>query len=179
MYRNARQRPSEPAVCSTIRRNIEDFSRTIREMELNIARENEEISQARAKLRSTARDYAELVQEMKGLPELPGPDLNPRARGKLRIILRLLRRLGQIADAVSILNGARRAFIVERARQHLMTVQRETDEAIAEAETRRNEFQATMDRRSRQTRLQFNAFQDYGCNGDPERSVVYTVSRRR
>lgn len=179
MYRNARQRPSEPAVCNTIRRNIGHFSSEIREMELNIARETEEIRQARARLRSTARDYAELVQEMMGLPELPGPDINAKRPGKLGVILRLLRRLGQVVDAVSILNGGRRAFIVERARQHLISVQRETDEAIAEARARQNAFQATMDRRAEDTRRAFATFRDSGCQGDPEDSVVYTVSRRR
>jgi prefoldin subunit 5 len=179
MYRNARQRPSEPAVCNTIRRNIEDFSRAIREMELNIALENEKISQARAKLRSTARDYAELVQEMMGLPELPGPDLSNIPRGKLNLIQRILRRLGQAADVLSLANAGYRVFVVERARQHLIAVQRETDEAIADARARQNEFQATMNQRDRQTAQQFDAFNENGCHGDPRNSIVYTVKRRR
>jgi len=179
MYRDARQRRSEPPVCNTIRRNIEDFSGTIREMELNIARETEEISQARARLRSTARDYAELVQEMMGLPELPGPDLSNIPRGKLNLIQRILRRLGQAADALSLANAGYRVFVVERARQHLISVQRDTDDVISRAEVRRNQHQATMDRRDRQTAQQFEAFRSNGCHGDPRNSIVYTAKRRR
>lgn len=169
---------NEPAVCGTIRRNIQADSQRVRNLERDIRVEQAIIRAAEAAKRSARTALAEVIEQARQLPHLPAPDIPIHATSKLRRLALLLRRLGQFADAYSLWDGGERAAAILAARRRAAEIVEKSDNEIAEARRAQQEYHAEIDGLLMSLNLQESAFHDEGCHGDSFNSYVHLPSSR-
>ena len=172
----------EPAVCNSIRRNIGDDSAQIRTYELEIGRRQEQIRRLQNDIAALELRRQQLRAAEADLPQLPGPDIPIQARGRLGALLRILKTLGQIHDAVILADAVNRAVAVRQAEQE---IDRNINSAERDIERIRGElrqYQGLLDDRVDWMKRHFKAFKDNGCEGSAFNSYRFTPSsqlRRR
>ena len=168
----------EPAVCNTIRRNIGDDSAQIRTYELEISRRREQIRRLQDDIAMLELRRQQLRAAEADVPQLPGPDLPVQARGRLGALLRILKTLGQIHDAVFLADAINRAVAVRQAEQE---IDRNINSAERDIERIRGElrqYQGLLDDRVDWMKRHFKAFKDNGCEGSAFNSYRFTPSSR-
>ncbi|WP_430430942.1 hypothetical protein [Oceanicaulis sp.] len=168
----------EPAVCNTIRRNIGDDSAQIRTYELEISRRREQIRRLQDDIAMLELRRQQLRAAEADVPRLPGPDLPVQARGRLGALLRILKTLGQIHDAVFLADAINRAVAVRQAEQE---IDRNINSAERDIERIRGElrqYQGLLDDRVDWMKRHFKAFKDNGCEGSAFNSYRFTPSSR-
>ena len=168
----------EPAVCNTIRRNIGDDSAQIRTYELEIGRRQEQIRRLQNDIAALELRRQQLRAAEADVPQLPGPDIPIQARGRLGALLRILKTLGQIHDAVILADAVNRAVAVRQAEQE---IDRQVVRKVAEIEELERQlagFQDRLDDRVDWMKRHFKAFKDNGCEGSAFNSYRFTPSSR-
>ncbi len=166
----------EPAVCNTVRRNIGDDSAQIRTYELEIGRRQEQIRRLQNDIAALELRRQQLRAAEADVPQLPGPDIHIPARGRLGVLLRILKTLGQIHDAVFLADAVNRAVAVRQAGQEIDRNKHSAERDIERIRGELRQYQDRLDDRVDWMKRHFKAFKDNGCEGSAFNSYRFTPS---
>lgn len=166
----------EPAVCNTIRRNIGDDSAQIRTYELEISRRQEQIRRLQDDIATLELRRQQLRAAEADIPQLPGPDLPVQARGRLGALLRILKTLGQIHDAMILADAVNRAVAVSQAEQEIDRQVAEKEYNIEKSRREMYEYQLELNERVSWLQRHFVSFEQFDCRGQAFNSIRHSFT---
>lgn len=166
----------ENPVCDTIRRNIRDDSGLVQSHEQRIGQLRTMINQRQEAIRALERQREELRQIDAQLPQLPGPQIPIQARGRLRALLEILKRLGQVIDILTLSNAFRRAQAISRAESEIDQRIKTIEEEIADFRGEANDERQQLKEHAAWIKHHFEQFDAYGCHGNAFNSYQFTPS---
>ncbi|WP_146160049.1 hypothetical protein [Oceanicaulis sp.] len=172
----APKQQEEESVCETIRRNIGDDSAEIRRHELSIGQLQEQIRHHEDAIRGLERRRADLNAAEADIPNLPGPDIPNRARGRLGALMRLLQALGHASDALSLMDATSRVLAVTEAQREIARRISNHEDEIERLRRERDQIQGLLDERVAWMRQHFKAFAVHRCHGNAFNSYRFTPS---
>jgi len=140
-----------------------------------------EINRRLQQIRQLEKDIAtfqlqrhQLREAEANVPNLPGPDIPNRFRGRLGALIRVLQALGQTYDALTLADAFTRAHAILRAECDLdQQITRKTEQ-IEELQHQKSGFQNRLDDRVAWMERHFKAFDDNGCLGEAFNSYRFT-----
>ena len=166
----------EPAVCNTIRRNIGDDSAQIRTYELEIGRRQEQIRRLQNDIATLELRRQQLRAAEADVPQLPGPDIPIQARGRLGALLRILKTLGQIHDAMILADAVNRALAIRQAEQEIDRQVFEKENNIEKRRREIYEYQLELDERVSWLQRHFASFEQFDCRGQAFNSIRHSFT---
>jgi len=174
----APEQQEEDSVCETIRRNISDDSERIRTHEIDIGQLQEQVRRHEDAIRGLERRRVDLNAAEAEIPNLPGPDIPNRARGRLGALMRLLQAFGHASDALSLMDATSRVLAVTEAQREIARRISNHEDEIERLSRERDQIQDLLDERVAWMRRHFKAFDEHQCRGNAFNSYRFTPSSR-